>query len=229
MKKIAIFQSSYIPWKGTFDIMNKVDIFVFFEDVQFTKKNWRTRNKIKTTGGSKWLTVPVKNDNLLDKKIYEVEISQEEDWQINHYNAIANSYAKAKFFKEYKYLLDEIYLQKKWTNLSEFNIFTNKLIAKTLGIKVEFANSKDLAITSSKTDKVVDICKAFNANYLLNGPTAKEYTEEDKLLAAAIEVEYMDYTKYPEYTQLNGEFEHNVTILDVIFNCGPEAPLKIFT
>ena len=112
MKKIAILQSNYIPWKGVFDMMNKVDTFVFFEDVDFTKRDWRTRNKIKTSEGEVWLTIPVKKAPR-GTKIYEIEISQDENWQEKHYKTITQYYKKAKYFEEYKWLLEKIYLEKK--------------------------------------------------------------------------------------------------------------------
>ena len=228
MKKIAILQSNYIPWKGVFDMMNKVDIFVFFEDVQFTRRDWRTRNKIKTANGSVWLTVPVKKVDRDNTKIYEVEISHSENWQEKHYKTIVNNYSKAPFFKDYKYLLEEIYLTTKWNFLSEFNIFTNKIIATSLGINTELVNSKDLKISGNKSDKLINICKKLGANYYISGPSAKEYVELEKFNKAGIKLEYINYI-YPEYEQLHGEFDHNVTVLDVIFNCGANANQKIFT
>ncbi len=228
MKKIAILQSNYIPWKGVFDMMNRVDVFVFLEDVQFTRRDWRTRNKIKTKEGSIWLTIPVKKTSRDETLICDVEISQDENWQEKHYKTIANNYAKAPFFQDYKYLLDEIYLSKKWSNLSEFNVSTNKLLARALAIKVEFVNSKDLNSKGSRDDKLIDICQKLGATHYLSGPSAKNYIVQEKFDSANIELEYMNYS-YPEYSQINGDFDHYVTVLDVIFNCGPDAGKFIFT
>ena len=125
MVKCAILQSNYIPWKGVFDMINQVDTFVFLEDVDFTKRDWRTRNKIKTANGLVWLSVPNKK-TIRGTKIFEIEILQEENWQIKHYKTIAANYKKAPHFVDYHYLLEEIYLKQKWNSLSEFNIFTTK-------------------------------------------------------------------------------------------------------
>ncbi|MGO5427622.1 WbqC family protein [Fusobacterium mortiferum] len=227
MKKIAILQSNYIPWKGVFDMMNKVDVFVFFEDVDFTKRDWRTRNKIKTPEGEVWLSIPVKKSSR-GTKIYEIEISQETNWQEKHYQTIVQYYKKAKFFSEYKWLLDKIYLEKKWENLSEFNIYVNTLIARELGIKTEFINSKDLETNGTKDDKLIEIIKKLDGDFYLSGPAAKDYIVNEKFKKEKIELAYIEY-KYPEYTQLYGEFNHYITILDVLFNCGKEAPKYIFT
>lgn len=227
MKKIAILQSNYIPWKGVFDMMNKVDTFVFFEDVDFTKRDWRIRNKIKTPEGEIWLTIPVKKASR-GTKIYEIQISQEENWQEKHYKTITQYYKKAKYFEEYKWLLDKIYLEKKWENLSEFNIFSNILIAKELGIKTEFINSKDLKTSGTKDDKLIEICEKLEGNYYLSGPAAKDYINNEKFKNKNINLAYIKY-EYPEYKQLYGEFNHYLSIFDVLFNCGKDAQNYIFT
>ncbi len=223
MKKIAILQSNYIPWKGVFDMMSQVNCFIFFEDVQFTRRDWRTRNRIKTPNGLIWLSIPVKKANRDDTKIYEVEISQEENWQEKHYRAIFQNYKKAKFFDEYHFLIEEIYLKNKWQNLSEFNIFHNKLIANILGIKVDFINSKDLKTDGFKSDKLINICKKVDASHYLSGPSAKAYMDIDKFQKNNIEVEFINYNCYPVYSQLYQNFYHEVSILDVLFNCGNDS------
>lgn len=227
MKKIAILQSNYIPWKGVFDMMNKVDTFVFFEDVDFTKRDWRIRNKIKTPEGEIWLTIPVKKSSR-GTKIYEIQISQEENWQEKHYKTITQYYKKARYFEEYKCLLDKIYLEKKWENLSEFNIFSNILIAKELGIKTEFINSKDLKTSGTKDDKLIEICEKLEGNYYLSGPAAKDYINNEKFKNKNINLAYIKY-EYPEYKQLYGEFNHYLSIFDVLFNCGKDTQDYIFT
>lgn len=199
----------------------------FFEDVDFTKRDWRTRNKIKTPEGEVWLSIPVKKSSR-GTKIYEIEISQETNWQEKHYQTIVQYYKKAKFFSEYKWLLDKIYLEKKWENLSEFNIYVNTLIARELGIKTEFINSKDLETNGTKDDKLIEIIKKLDGDFYLSGPAAKDYIVNEKFKKEKIELAYIEY-KYPEYTQLYGEFNHYITILDVLFNCGKEAPKYIFT
>lgn len=226
MNKIAILQSNYIPWKGVFDLINQVDTFVFLEDVQFTKRDWRTRNKIKTPNGEIWLSVPVKKAPR-NTKIYEINISNETDWQKEHYKKIKYSYSKSPYFNEYKWILDEIYLAKQWFNLSEFNIFTTKLISHVLGIKTKFINSLDLGVEGTKDDKLIGICKKLGGTFYLSGPSAKSYIIPDKFKKERIRLAYIVYD-YPEYPQLYGEFTHFVSILDVIFHCGSDAYKYIF-
>lgn len=230
MHKCAILQSNYIPWKGVFDMINQVETFVFLDDVQFTKQDWRTRNKIKTANGEVWLSVPVRKANL-DTKILDIEVSQilrDLNWQEKHYKTIVGSYKKAKFFADYHYLLEEIYLKQKWTNLSEFNIFTTKFLAHALGITTKFVNSVDLATSGIKDDKLIEICQKIGAEFYLSGPAAKDYIVNEKFEKANIELAYIDYSHYPQYPQLYGEFDHYVSVLDVLFNCGKAATDYIF-
>jgi hypothetical protein len=223
---VAILQSNYIPWKGVFDMINQVDIFVFFEDVQYTKRDWRTRNQIKGPNGLQWLTVPVKKAPR-ESKIYEIEIFNDNEWQRNHFDTLVYNYSKAPYFNEYKQVLEEIYLKKQWINLSEFNIQTTILISKILGIETKFINSKDLNSTGTKDDKLIEICKLVNATSYLSGPSAKSYISNEKFKESNIQLEYIKY-EYPEYKQMYGSFYQYVTILDLLFNCGHDSPYYIW-
>lgn len=222
-KKIAILQPNYIPWKGTFDLINRVDVFVFYDDVQYTVKDWRSRNVIKTPHGDKWLSVPVIHKGRRDQLIYEAEINNTTNWQNDHYKTIKFAYSKAKYFNDYHYLLDEIYLKREWDNIADLDIFATKLLADALGIKVMWVRSKDLNFTGSKEGgKVIKICKELGCNYFINGPTAKPYMNEKLFADEDIDIEYIDYN-YEEYPQLYPPFNHYVSVLDVLFNCGPDA------
>ena len=221
MSKVAILQSNYIPWKGEFDMINQVDKFVFFEDVDFTKRDWRTRNCIKTANGDVMLTVPVKKMPR-GTKIFEIDILNDGKWQKKHHNTIKLAYSKAKHFKEFEWILDEIYVNHTWEKLSTFNIFVTKLLCEVLGVEAEFVNSVDLATEGYKDDKLLNICKKLGATHYLSGPAAKDYIDDDKFKEANVSLEYIDYS-YPEYPQLHGDFNHYVSVLDLIFNCGLEA------
>ena len=221
MKKIAILQSNYIPWKGVFDMINQVDEFVFFDDVDYTSRDWRTRNKVRTSGDSKWLTVPVKKMPR-GTKIFEIEIANDGKWQKKHKATISQSYAKAKYFSDYKWILDEIYDQE-WNNLSQFNIYVTKLLCRVLDIKCKFLNSKDIKSSGSKDDKLISICKILNATDYLSGPAAKDYIDNSKFELENINLSYIDYSFYQEYPQCHEGFDHYVSVLDLIFNCGPDA------
>lgn len=227
MKKIAILQSNYIPWKGVFDMMNQVDIFVFEDDVQYTKQDWRNRNKILTDVGTRWITVPIVNGNKVGQLIYDVEICNNENWQQKHYNKFKTYYSKAPYFKDYEWILEDIYVLRKWNKLSDLNIYFNKLIAKLLNLPTEFVYSKELDIKSKKDDRVIEICKKLGANHYISGPAAKDYIIPKKFKDEGIHLEYIEYN-YPEYKQVYEPFNHYVTILDLIFNCGPDTPYYIW-
>lgn len=223
MKKIAILQPNYIPWKGVFDVINRVDVFVFYDDVQYTVKDWRSRNKIRTAQGDIWLSVPVLSGGRHNQRICDALICQSSKWQNKHYKALKTNYQKAKFFKDYEYILDEIYLANRWEKISELNIFSTKLIARVLGIEVEWYKSSDLSQTGAKDgEKAIKICKLLDCDVLLNGPVSREFMDESLFIKSNVKLEYMEYV-YPEYPQLHRPFAHQVTVLDVIFNCGPGA------
>lgn len=228
MKKIAILQPNYIPWKGVFDLINRVDTFVFFDDVQYTKKDWRNRNKIKTKEGDIWLTIPVITKGKKDQLILEAMIQPDTKWQEKHYQTIVNNYKNAKYFDKSHHILEEIYLNKEWENLCELNIFSTKLIAEVLGIDVSWVRSSDLELHGDKSgERVVKICKKLDCNYFINGPASRQFMNEELFRENGIRLEYMEYN-YREYEQMYKPFSHNVTVLDTIFNCGDQAPKYIF-
>lgn len=218
-RRVAIIQSNYIPWKGYFDIINSVDLFVFHDDLQFTKQDWRNRNKIKSGGGSVWLTIPTGSDE--NRLICEVEI-KDDGWKKKHRRRIEAAYSKAPYYSSFVPLLDFLY-ENGITNLSTYNQESIKYISRLLGIHTEFCDSRSLNLSGAKTGRVLQILKRVGATYYLSGPAAKSYLEEDKFASAAIELEYMNYSGYPEYHQLFPPFDHCVTILDLLFNEGPNA------
>jgi len=216
-----MLQPNYIPWKGVFDLIDRVDAFVFYDDVQYTKRDWRNRNKIKTRGGDIWLTVPVKNEGT--QMICDVSIDTTQKWQENHYQTIKNNYLRAAYFKDYEYLLEEIYLKNQWSKISDLNVFSTKLIAQALGIQTEWVLASELKVSGSKDGgKVIEICKKLGCDYFINGPASKAFMNEELFQANDIRLEYMEY-RYEEYQQLYKPFSHAVSVLDVLFNCGPEA------
>ena len=227
LKKIAILQSNYLPWKGVFDIINSVDVFVFLEDVQYTEHDWRNRNKILTSNGPSWITVPIKSSDRRGQLIYQAEICDKYNWQKKHFNSFQTNYGKAPCYKEYKWIIEEIYLNKKWKNLSKMNIYITKLISNILGIKTDFINSLELKCKGKKDNKVINICKKLGADYYLSGPAAKDYINPKKFKDEKIILDYIDY-KYLEYNQLYKPFTHFVTILDLIFNFGNNSPYYIW-
>jgi hypothetical protein len=226
MKRVAVIQSNYIPWKGYFDIIHDVDVFLFYDDVQFTKNDWRNRNKIKTAQGLCWLTIPVGHRE--DRLINEVKI-EDESWNKKHWQTIKESYSKTPYFKQYSDFFEHIYLGMKWNNLSEFNQFLIKTISKEfLGINTCFEDSRDYHAEGHKLERLIDLLLKVKTELYVTGPTAKGYLDVNRFKDLGMELVFKDYSRYPEYPQRFPPFEHTVSILDLLFNCGPQASYYIW-
>ncbi len=219
--KAAILQSSYIPWKGYFDIIHDVDVFVFYEDVQFTKRDWRSRNRIKTAGGVKWLSVPVTGG--IGQQIHEARIDYSQGWAEKHKKTIQHSYASSDYFNSYRDDILGIFDQKYGT-ISELNIAAIKKLSRLLGITTRMVDSRGLGVPGKKDDRLIGICLKLGADHYLSGPAARAYIVDGKFEKAGIRLEYKDYGGYPPYKQLWGDFDHFVSVIDLIFNCGERAP-----
>jgi hypothetical protein len=219
-KKVAILQSNYIPWKGYFDIINSVDEFILYDDVQFTKNDWRNRNKIKTAQGIQWITIPVFNS--INKKIKDTKIFDKK-WNIKHWNTLLTNYSKAGYFKDYREFFKELYLNCSSEYLSEVNFYFIKNINEILGIKTKISWSMDYNLVDGKTERLVELCKQTNSNVYVSGKAAKDYIDESLFEKENIELIWMDYSGYKEYHQLYPPFDHNVSIIDLIFNEGNNA------
>lgn len=225
MKKVAILQSNYIPWKGYFDIINMVDEFILYDDMQYTRRDWRNRNKIMTKNGLLWLSIPVEVKGKFYQKINETKIV-DISWVDNHWKSIQYNYAKTKYFSDYEKHIWEVYEAcRKEEFLSHINYRFIKKICDILGIKTKISWSSDYHLVSGKTERLVGLVKEAGGDYYLSGPAAKDYIVDELFEQAGIKLEWMDYSGYPEYRQRGGGnvFEHGVSILDLIFNEGPYA------
>jgi hypothetical protein len=221
-KKVAIVQSSYIPWKGYFDLINLVDEFILYDDAQYTRRDWRNRNRIKTPNGLQWVTIPVKVKGRYSQKIKNTVVS-DRDWNRKHWKILIHNYAKSQYFGEYRDLFEQLYLRSDERYLSEINLRFLKGICKILGIKTKISWSADYELRGGKTEKLVHLCKQVDATEYISGPTAKGYIDEKLFQSESIKLEYMDYSGYPEYNQLYPPFEHAVSVIDLIFSEGAEA------
>ena len=222
MKKIAILQSNYIPWKGYFDLIGSVDEFVLYDDMQYTKNDWRNRNLIKTPNGPAWLTIPVRQETLA-QTIRETRIATPL-WHKQHWKTISQNYAKAAHFKEYKDFFAELYRTATEEYLSEINRKFLLAINGLLGIATTIRCSSEFTLAPGKSERLLELCKTLGATTYLSGPAAGDYLDVALFTAAGIEVEWMDYRGYPEYTQLFPPFAHGVSIVDLLFNEGGNAP-----
>jgi hypothetical protein len=219
--KVAILQSNYIPWKGYFDIIASADAFVVYDHVQYTKNDWRNRNKIKTSNGLLWLTIPVKQVHL-EQRINETQI-QLSTWNKKHWETIKTYYAKTPYFKTYASELQELYLGCTSTYLSEINLRFLRFFCEKLGINTPLITSTSLDLVGDKTSVLVNICKQLGSSVYISGPSAKNYIQQNLFQEAGIKIEWMDYQNYPVYRQLYPPFEHGVSILDLFLNEGHNA------
>lgn len=226
MHRVAIIQSSYIPWKGYFDIANDVDEFIFLDHVQFTSRDWRSRNRIKTRDGLLWLTVPAGSDR--NRRICDVRL-EDPAWQQKHWKSILNSYSKAPHFKDYRAFFEDLYLGRRWESLAKMNqIMTRRIASELLGIRTVFRDSRELSPEGAKLDLILDLVRKTGATTYVSGPAARDYMEPDKFTDAGIELVYKDYGGYPQYPQLHPPFEHAVSVLDLLFSVGADAPRHIW-
>lgn len=226
MKKLASIQSNYIPWKGYFDIIHDVDEFIFHDDLQYTKLDWRNRNKILTPQGEVWLSVPVgANEHRL---ILDVRIS-DSAWQRKHFKTLEMAYHKAPFWRRYEKFLRSVYLERQWTYLYELNRFLIEHISRDfLGITTKFTDSRDYPTHGAKHEKLLSLVKAAQADVYISGSAAKNYIVAEDYARAGIELVWKDYSNYPEYPQRGKNFTHYVSILDLLFNVGDAAPWYIW-
>ena len=221
-KTVAVVQSNYIPWRGYFDLINSVDEFILYDDVQYTIRDWRNRNIIKTSRGPLWLTIPVEVKGKYFQKIKDTGISNS-TWRRRHWATIVHSYSRAKYFPMQKELFEELYLQADDKLLSHINYRFIVAICRILGIRTTISWSMDYDLIGDKTERLVHLCQQAGATAYLSGPSAKAYLNEDVFRSQGIAVSYMDYSGYREYRQLYPPFQWQVSIIDLIFNEGPNA------
>jgi hypothetical protein len=228
-KSAAIVQSNYVPWRGYFDLIRRVDVFVLYDCVQYTKRDWRNRNQIKTPRGLEWLTIPVATKGRYEQSIDQVTISSVR-WAERHVGAIRASYRGAAGWDAHGAWLTEIlYEAARLTRLSEINESLLRRLSDRLGIDGrKIVQSTDLAprdeLTSTeRSRRMADLCQAVGATEYLSGPAARAYLDEEPFAAAGVAVTWMSYPDYPIYPQLWGAFEPRVSIIDLLLNV-PDRP-----
>lgn len=223
MKKVAIVQSNYIPWKGYFDMIGSVDEFILYDDMQYTRRDWRNRNQIKTPQGVQWITVPTLVKGKYYQKIKDTEIDGR-NWAVDHWKSLSQNYRRASHFEEIAAWIEPLYLGETYSHISQLNRRFIEAICSYLGYKTVITNSWDYTLIDGKSDRLADLCLQAGGLEYISGPAAKEYLQESEFTSRGIKVTWFDYLGYPEYPQLWGEFQHGVTILDLLFNCGKDAP-----
>nr|WP_277425112.1 WbqC family protein [Pseudomonas chlororaphis] len=217
-----MLQSNYIPWKGYFDMIASVDEFILYDDMQYTRRDWRNRNQIKTPQGVQWLTVPVLVKGKYHQKIRETEIDGAE-WAAAHWKSLVQNYSRAPHFHEISKWLEPLYLNNSYTHISELNQRFIQAICDYLEIKTIISNSWDYVQVDGKTERLAGLCAQAGGMEYISGPAARNYIDEKVFETMNIKLTWFDYAGYPEYPQLWGEFTHGVTILDLLFNCGKDS------
>jgi WbqC-like protein family len=224
LKRVVITQSNYIPWKGYFTGIAMADEFILYDDMQYTKRDWRNRNKIKAPAGPQWLTIPVEVKGKFFQKINETRVS-DPNWHKTHWSVLRHNYRKAKNYNEVKDFLEPLYMAATSEYLSEINRHFLQGISDFLGIKSKISFSSDYQYADGdKNERLVNICNCVKATDYYTGPAAKDYMDESIFDLNKIKVHYFDYSGFPEYEQLYPPFEHGVSIVDLLFSLGKDAP-----
>jgi hypothetical protein len=224
--RVAIIQSGYLPWKGYFDIIHDVDLFIFLDNVQFTSRDWRNRNRIKTLQGLAWLTVPVGNRREL--AIDQVPI-QDTRWQRDHWSSLRHHYARAPHFRRHQGFFEDLYLGRAWGSLAELNTFIIRHLAQEcLGLNTPFMDARAFSSAGGRMGRLLDILQQAGAGQYVSGPSTRGYLDVAELNRAGIAVTFKNYDGYPEYRQFFPPFCHQVSVLDLLFHTGPDAPWYIW-
>jgi len=221
-KRVAIVQSSYVPWKGYFDMMRRVDEFILYDDAQYTRRDWRNRNQIKTKDGLLWLTIPVEVKGKFTQQIKDVRISDPR-WADRHFKTIAAAYARAAHFRDYRDAIEQLYRTATFSHLSEINRHFTAGLARLLGVDVTLSSSMDYQLPEGRVERVIALCQQAAATSYISGPSARSYIDDAMFASAGIELGYMDYSGYREYEQIHPPFVHHVSVIDLLFNAGPLA------
>ncbi len=212
----AIHQPQYLPWIGYFDKLDRADVFVLLDNVQYKKNEWQNRNRIRTSQGWQWVTVPVLYK--YPEKISDVKVNNTVEWRRKHLNALICNYSKAPFFKEYRCFFEETF-SGEWEHLVDINVHIIRYLNKALGINKEIVLASRLVLREEPTERLVDICRYVKADTYLSGRDGAKYMNLDTFSRANIRVAFQDF-HHPIYSQLHKPFEPFMSIVDLLFNHG---------
>lgn len=220
MKTVGIIQSNYLPWRGYFNFIQDVDTFIFLDDAQYTRRDWRNRNRIKTKDGAAWVTVPVR-DEFGKTRICDAEVMYDSDWVGQQLGAIRSAYSRAPYFDCYFSQLCE-FLSIEWSSISSLNQALCKWLSKELGVDTELRCATEFGCSGVKSEKLLSLVEAVGGDRYLAGPAARDYLDVELFESRSVEVYWKEYD-YPEYKQLWGAFRGDVSVLDLLFNHGDSA------
>ena len=222
MVRIAILQPGYLPWLGFFEQMYMSDVFVIYDDVQYDKQGWRNRNRIKTGNGVQWVTIPVNFKFKEFPLTNEVTIDNRMNWRKKHFLSIKQNYSKAPFYKDYIELVEEVY-SREWQYLIDIDLYLITELANCLGMNdKKIVRSSSLGVRGGRIERLTTMCKIFKADIFYEGTAGGNYIDEKHFEEHGIMVEFQDY-KHPVYKQLHGDFVPYLSVIDLLFNIGPES------
>jgi hypothetical protein len=219
--KAGVIQSCFVPWRGFFDFIGSVDLFVFHDDIQYTKGDWRNRNKLKTSEGTSWITVPV-HYRSVEQLICDTHVDESTDWRSRHTRLWRSHYMNAPFLDDLLALLGDLDRNSQNLTISTLNIGLIRRIMEYLNISTPLTMSTDYQLKGYRTERLIDLLRKTGAKKYLSGPAADVYLDKEAFRKAGIGLEYKSYD-YEPYPQLWGKFIGEVTVLDLIANCGPQA------
>lgn len=224
MRRIAVLQSNYVPWKGYFDLINNVDLFVIYDHVQFTKNDWRNRNQIKTSDGLLWLTIPVNTSKQSKQSIQSTRVF-DSNWAKKHLKSLETHLGKADYFHVFRQQLADLYEEAQgFEFLHDVNLLFLNAICDFLEISTPIKEDSEFEIPSgSPTSKLIAICNEAEADTYVTGPSGLAYLDVGLFEAAGLNLEIIDYSAYSTYPQLHGEFVGNVSVIDLLANTGSDA------
>lgn len=217
---VAVHQPQYLPWLGYFDKMSRADVFCYLNDVQYKKNEWQNRNRIKTAQNWQWVTVPVRYH--FPEKINEVRINNAVDWRKKHLQALITNYSRAPYFKEYIAIFEDTF-SKQWEFISELNVYLIETLKGLLDMREKpSVFSSDLKLSEEPTDRLIDICKALGADTYLAGKGGADYMDLERFEKNGLNVMTQEF-EHPVYPQLFNDFQSHLSVVDLLFNCGPES------
>lgn len=219
--RVAILQPSYLPWLGFFEQMSHSDKFVLLDDVQYTRRDWRNRNRIRVKEGWAWLTVPVLQKSKFSQSLLETRIDNSVSWRKKHLESLRQHYCKAPFFEKYFPRCQQVY-EKDWTFLFDLCQETIHLLKEEIGIDTPLLRSSEMKTCGEKTQRLISICRELGATHYLSGEAASDYIEEEDFTSQGIELEYQKY-QHPVYPQRYPGFEPYLSTIDLLFNCGEQS------
>lgn len=219
---VSVHQPHYLPWLGYLDKIDQSDLFVVLDNVQYKKREFQNRNRIKTPDGETWLTVPVVTKGKYEQKTSEVEIDNSVSWQDKHARSLEMNYGKAAHYGEVMGRLMKYYDREPWGRLMDLSVEMLKYYLEAFGIETPVRFESEFDIQGLRTERIVNICLATGADTYLSGSGAKEYLEEGMFEKAGLKLEYQHY-RHPVYRQLHGEFRPYMCAADLLFNHGPES------